>query len=180
MIKPVIESFKSGRSAIIGPVRLSYPHLTEPDNLTGKYGCSLIIPGGAPSAATVDALRRCIDETAEIGVALKWHGERPAVCTSPLEATDDGGHILKTSSKTAPVLSGVDGKPLDDPETMYGGCWVLASVGFAPYEYIGKKGVTCYVKGLRKVRDGERFGADARAALNAVDIDEYMVDDDDL
>lgn len=189
MINPIITETKSGMTVTMGAVRLSYPHLFEVDQLSGKYTASLLIPttngAGEPvnnAEATLTALRNAIAKTVEKGVVSVWKGSKPKSIAEPIAEAEgmEGTMVLKCSTKNKPTCMDAQGHPLTDPEELYGGCWVAVTVGFAPYDYMGKKGVTCYLNAVRKMRDGERFGGDSAGALRAVDFSEEMTEDEDL
>lgn len=68
-----------------------------------------------------------------------------------------GGHFAKLSSKMKPGVVGSDGRTLlTDPESVYAGCYCIATVNAYAYDNISK-GVAFGLQNVMFVRDGERL-----------------------
>lgn len=66
---------------------------------------------------------------------------------------------LKSGEKFPPKVVLANGSPATDQD-VYGGCYVQAQILVRPY-LLPKPGVSLRLLGIRKVKDGEKFGAGA-------------------
>lgn len=150
---------------------LSYPALFEPKEVPGsnqppKYSCSLVFPPGTD----ITALKAAIVAAGRDFFGSKfdelWRGGR---IRSPLRSDVDGkgypeGSVfMNASSKAKPGIvsryAGSDGKPqpITDPDEMYPGCYVIASVRFYGYDKAGNRGIGCGLGNLQKRAEGSRL-----------------------
>jgi hypothetical protein len=153
----------------VSPVGLaSYPHVYTPndfDKSNPKYEITLLFPKSDPDALTT------IKEACRRAAAEKFGSSIPANLDSPIRDGDKkadkspeyaGMHYVKFTSKQPPHVvkkSGGQTVPLPASEDkIYGGAKVCVS--FSPYgwEYMGKTGVSCGLRAVLFVEDGERFG----------------------
>ncbi|HEY5259610.1 MAG TPA: ssDNA-binding protein [Rhabdochlamydiaceae bacterium] len=158
--------------------RLSYPALIEPKAFQGKgeakYSATLLISKKDPK---LKLLQEKINAamTEKFGAEAKW----PKRWMNPLRDGDEekpdqpayrGMVFVKAGAKEdkRPQCLGPDGDLLD-PSELYPGCWVKASVIAYAYEYMGKSGAGFALKGIQKVKDGDRFdNADVSSEFDSV------------
>lgn len=155
-------------------VRLSFPDLFTPKSFEGgepKYRASFLIPKDSPQIAEIEkaVLDVANDKWGKKGEAvLKSIRNNPnKFCFQDGDAKDyDGyeGHMyVAANNKSRPLvidrdktpLSAADGKP-------YAGCFVNASIEFFAYDKPAN-GISCGLKGVQFVRDGDAFGGGAPA-----------------
>lgn len=171
-------------SKIITPeAQLSYPHLFTPqaaeDGGQEKYSCALVFFEGTD----ITALQRAAIETA----VEKW-GEKAkeqikkGQLRLPFRKGEekdyaDGSIFINVRGNRRPGIVSLipdpkTGKPMaiTDPEEVYAGCFVRASLTPFAYDTSGNKGVSFGLNNLQKIRDGERL--DSRAAAE----DEFEAD----
>lgn len=161
---------------ITGIVRLSYPHIWEPDSFNGsepKYTAAFIIPKS--DKQTVKEIEAAIDAAIEEGVTKKYGGVRPDKNSksfwNPLrdgdtERNDEAyanAFFVNAKSKSAPQVVDRNVKPILERDEVYSGCYVRASLTFYPYASNGSKGVACSLGNIQKVRDGEPLGSRSNA-----------------
>ena len=160
------------KTALITPQAiLSYPALFEPKpNDSGDlfYSCALVFPPGT----NLDELRAAADTAGREKFGAKWNPK-----THKLPFRDDaedkgypsGSVFINMKSKGKPGIvdryAGTDGKPrpITEPDQLYAGALVRASVRFYGYEAKGNKGVAVALNNLQKLGDGERLDGRARA-----------------
>lgn len=117
---------------VLGEVRFSYEHLTEPEkpfgneperkdangNAIHNYSVVLLLPKA--DKASYEVLMGALKEAYETGVAENWHGAKPS-----MKAYKDGdGNTVETKAnpvKDGDLKKGRDGNP--DPN--YAGCWYI-------------------------------------------------------
>lgn len=184
-IKPKI-SGEHNTMVRTGVVRLSFPNILAPqktDDGNEKYGASLLFPEDSP---TDKAIKQAIQAAIKEGSAGIWAGrapKKPALTYADGNDTDYAGYedmmFIRCSSNSKPgavmkAPAGYPGKlkPIDSEEDLYAGCYVIATIRIAPYDYKGKKGITAYIDNIMKFSDGERFGGGQTA--------EQAFGDDDL
>jgi hypothetical protein len=165
---------------------LSYPALFAPkEALDGKlkYSCCLIFTRNADLKPLKDAARAVAVGRWGLKVMLKesqlkWPfrdgAERSAAGFGP-----NTTFINVTSERQPGVVSrfaGADGKPtvITDPDELYPGCVVRASLGAFSYDRNGNRGVSFGLNALQKLGEGKRL--DGRVAVE----DEFDALEDDL
>ena len=93
---------------------------------------------------------------------------------SALKRREDGSEYLPDGytplammieAKTNQIPGVVDQKcqPIIDETDFYSGCYARAVVVFKAYEYLGKKGITCYLQHVQKWADGDSLAGRAKA-----------------
>lgn len=167
---------------------LSYPYLFETQDPMeeggeAKYGAVFVFLEGAD----LTALKKSVIEAAK----EKWGDKavgmlRDKKIRSPFrdDAEDKGypeGSVFITArSKARPGVVSIypdpnnGGKPtpITDPELIYPGCFVKASVRAFAYDVKGNKGVSFNLNNVQKLRDGERLDGRTKAE------DEFDADQD--
>jgi hypothetical protein len=145
------KAFKSEKSGnIITPkCRLVWPALLTPTGMKGepedkkKFSATLLIPKGADYTA--------MKEAAAAAAADKF-GAKATKLRSPFRETkekdslaayaDDYPFYVTARSKDRPGVVLPSNVKTDDPEEIYGGRWVKASVQAFGYDTSGNKGVS--------------------------------------
>lgn len=173
-------------------VRISFPHILEKDEKYHRYSCELLIP--KEDKEQVEAIKTALKNAKEDGKTRLWGGKIPNKLGSPIRDGDDdeyadydgysGCYVLRANTQNRPKV--YDKGPVDElrelenPEDMYGGCYVQANVEFAPYNN-QMNGIRCTLYTVKKVRDGEKFGGGG-VPDSAVDFDDDGDDEenDDL
>ena len=166
----------------IGPCRISFPHVFEPDNTEmggGKYSVTLLIDKDDKDALAL--IEDGINNAKEYGKSSKWGGKIPKVLREPLrdgdlsEREEEAGHwVLRTSSTRRPLVLDQRRQEIFDQGEIYGGCYCSAIVTFAPYS-MRSNGVGCYFDAIQKLKDGEAFGGGARTSVD--DFDDFEDED---
>lgn len=165
-----------------GKVRLSYPHLFEKYDKSDKYQCQLIID--KDDKDTFACIKKAIENAKADGKSSKWGGKIPGGLRNPLndgDAIDEGGEVYENTyyvnakSTRKPQVVDLDRDDIFDPEEVYAGCYVRATIVFFPYDNSGA-GVGVLLNNVQKLDDGERLGGGAASA----DTDFADDEDDDL
>lgn len=160
-------------SYITPPVILSYPALFEPRTPPGatdpKYSCALVFPPDTPRTVLAEVWRR-IDEAGRDKFGAKYDAMKAAGKIKLPIRTDaedrgypSGSWYFNATSQSQPGIvgpqAGVDGKPLaiTNPEELYPGCIVRASIGFFGFDKAGSKGVAAGLRNIQKLREGTRL-----------------------
>ena len=149
---------------------LSYPHLFEPRPSTpgGEpvYSCSLVFePGTDLSAMKQEALRVAREKWADKTDAMLRTGKirMPFREDGEEKGYPPGAVFINVRSRTAPGIvdryAGPDGKPvrINDPEAVYPGCYVRASLRAFAYDTNGNRGVSFGLCNVQKLGDGQRL-----------------------
>lgn len=171
---------------VLKNVRLSYPHLFEPERFDesqdAKYGCVLIIPKNDPQ---VKAIKEAVFE---VGTE-KWGnkiqpGKWPSNLHQPLKDGDEKAdtnpeytdcYFISPTSKQKVVLLDRSKRVLTpDDDKLYPGAYVNASLTVAPFDAAMKKGVSIFLNGIQFFADGERLaGHDATGDFDQLDEDDF-------
>jgi hypothetical protein len=149
---------------LISPVgTVSYPHLFQPFDKSGKYELILIFPPGTDTSGLEDAVEACALEKWPLKngkSTLPKNFHNPIRDNSEREGQpghEDGGCFVKFKSKQRPRVVDAAKNPIDsDSEKLYPGC--KARVSFTPYAYdeVGN-GVTMLLQNVQVTGDGERL-----------------------
>jgi hypothetical protein len=156
---------------------LSYPAIWEAKTTPSgeeKYGCALIFPEGTDLSALKAAAMAAAQERwgTKAQQMLKTRQLRMPFRDGAEKAQAGYGEattfVNVTSYRQPGMVSryaGPDGKPLaiTDPEEIYPGCKVRASLYPHAYETSGNKGVTFFLNAIQKIGDGPRLDGRLRA-----------------
>jgi len=166
-----------------GVVRLSFPHLLEKYDKSGKYQAQFLIP--KTDAKTVEVIRSAIENAKEDGKSRLWNNVVPKKLVISMKDGDerddpetlqeqDGCYVVTAKSKSRPPLFDTDGSDIDeeDSDALYSGCYVQAIFEAYPYTQ-DSKGIAFALQGVKKISDGERLGGGGYKA----DVSDF--DDDD-
>lgn len=167
-----------------GKVRLSYAHLFEKYEKSGKYQATLLID--KEDEETLKAINKAIEAAKEDGKDRVWGGKIPGSSKfrNPLNDGDEmdeeidgyeGHYYLTAKSTRRPSVFDEEKNEIFDDEDIYSGCYVSAVIEFYPYDNEGK-GVGVILLGVRKTDDGERFGGGGAVAS----ADDWDDDEDGL
>ena len=181
--------------------RLCFPNIFEPIAATakirpGQYGAALTWP--KTDKVTTELVEAAVKAAMAKGATLPankngWAGLTPKKFEpSPLkdgnvERPKDPAYkdcwVVNAYAKTKPgiVRQDPDTKLLidiTDPNVVYAGCYVIASINFFPYNYEGKCGVGVGLNNIIKVKDGERLAGKPTADADFAGIE--IEDDEDF
>ena len=169
---------------LVVPCRISYANIWEPRGVNGsdpKYSVSCLVP--KEDKATLMKVHRAIEAAKEDGKARKWGGKIPANLKLPLhdgdvDRPDDEAYVgmmfFNANSKDAPQVVDRKKQPVDDPMSVYSGCYCNISVNFYAFSAGGNKGVAAGLGNVQFVRDGEQLAGRTSAAS---DFDELEDDE---
>lgn len=171
--------------------RISFPYLFEkaksldPEK-EGKYEVTLLIP----KTEDITTLRTTLEQVAKQAFGTKFVSlerlKHPPIKDGDEKDPSDpayGHWIIRAKSAKKPLV--VDGQrsPIDNKESIYGGCYGRINVTPASYQIPTGFGVTMYLNAVQKVKDGERFGGSgisAEAAFEALAIEDPMGAEDNF
>ena len=173
---------------VTGKVRLSFPHLFEPQQINGegdpKYSVMLLIPKS--DKATIKALKDAEAEAAELGVSGKFKGKAMNADSIVKDGDEDGsaedypereGHLYMTVSSNQKYRPGVVDRrvqPIIDQSEVYSGVYAKVSMTAFPYTYgQNKRGVSCGLNNVQVLGGGDSLAGGKRAEeeFEAVDGD---------
>ncbi len=169
---------------VTGKVRLSYCNVFEArasqEGGEPKYSVSLLIPKS--DTATVDAVKKAIDEVIQTEKASKFGGKDRGL-KYPLrdgdaekdDAAYEGHWFINASSKNRPVILDENKQAILDSRELYSGCYGRASINLFAFNSNGNKGVAAGLNAIQKVSDGEPLGG-----AYTEDVAKNDFDDDDL
>lgn len=171
---------------VTGKARLSYAHIWQPhaieEGSEPKYSCSLIIPKS--DKKTIAAVNQAIENAKKAGAA-KWGGKVPANLKLPLrdgdaDRPDDENYkncyFINANSSARPGVVDRNKQTIIDPEEVYSGCYVMASINFYAFNVSGNRGVAAGLNNLMKVSEGEPLGGKLSAERDFADVE---VDDEE-
>lgn len=171
----------SNTSVTLLNVRLSYVHLMKPysndPSMEAKYSCTILLPKtDLQGKAAIDA---AIEAAKQAGLQKKFGGVLPPKLPVPVY---DGDGFTASGNKFGPECAGcwvftassAADKPVEivdrnmnrilDATQVYSGMYANINVNFFPYAAPGRKGISCGLGPVQKVRDGEALGGRAPAA----------------
>lgn len=170
-------------------VRLSYPHLFVPAKALEagkeeKYQATFLLDKTkhATLIKKIEALtdRLALDKFHK-KIPLKHKPLRDGGAEDMMDKEGYGDEVtfIRSSSDKRPVVVDRDLTPLtkDDPKP-YAGCYVNATIRLFAYEHpTGGRGVSCGLRAVQFVKDGDSFGA---GPVKAEDEFTAVEDNDDI
>lgn len=166
---------------VTGKVRFSYLNAFEPrrpKNGNGEpvYSVSLVIP--KTDTETRDAILNALHEAYEDGSRVLANKSGKVVgfesLKLPLHDGDEKDNdpegvyrnawYINATSKYAPVIVDENREDIEDESLVYSGCYGRASLTFFAYNSNGAKGISCGLRALQKLEDGEKLGGDRNYA----------------
>ncbi|MGL5314857.1 MAG: DUF2815 family protein [Peptostreptococcaceae bacterium] len=149
---------------ITGKVRANYPNIFTPVKLEedqeAKYSITILIP--KTDIQTLEAINTKIYKT-KLQLFEKYNNI-PDNIKSPLRDGDiekpdneayRNHYFINTSSKFKPGIVDQKLNPITNPNEIYAGCYIRASLNLYPYYNNGMCGVGCGVNNIQKIADGE-------------------------
>lgn len=166
-------------------VRMSFVHLFKPyayqPGQEEKYQVTLLIP--KTDTDTVGRIHAAIEAAKQRGITSKWNNSCPPIVPTPIHDGDGGkpsdgtpfgpeckGHWVCTATSKVdypPEVVDKMGNPIINQSEVYSGMYGRVNVKFAPYAFGGKKGISCYLGPVQKLRDGEPLAGSAPSAAKA-------------
>lgn len=149
-------------SVLTGTCRLSFPHIFEKYEESGKYQAQLLIE--KDDKQQLELIKSAIETAKQEGKTKVWNNKLPGGLLSPIHDGDDkdgdgyeGCYYLTAKSSRKIKVFDKSKEEIDDPDELYPGCYVRAIVAFYAYNQ-ASKGVGCILKGIQKIGEGERLG----------------------
>jgi len=173
----------------IGPVRLSYARLFEPEAMKEgdpkKYSTSAIIP--KKDKATIKKINEAIEAAKAIGKESKFGGKMSGLKT-PLRDGDEeraespeykDSMFLNANSNQRPGIVNANRSPIMDQSEVYSGCYGYLNLTFYPFNFNGTRGVAVGLNHFMKTKDGEPLSGgisvdDAFDGIDATDADDLL------
>lgn len=177
---------KTGSKLIIGPVRLSFPWLHQPQppmegTGEGKYGCVILIPPDYDIAPIVAAMNEAA--VAKWGTdKAKWPRLKfaPEKRIQPCEEKGDLAGYLPSwrfvglTSKAQPSVVDAQLQPVTDiKKEAYGGRWAKVSANPFAFDANGVRGVSLGLNNVQLLAHDEPFAGKPKATD---DFDEVLED----
>ena len=160
--------------------RLSFPHLFEPtkykEDSKAQYNCTILFPKNEDLSKLKTAMGLAQEQA--FGKDKKnW----PKNINLPWRDGDDkddyegyaGNYYLSAKTFNRPPVIDRQKQKIEDAEEIYGGCYGRLALVIKVTESGGKYYVTCYLQGVQKLSDGEKFGG------GGLDVDSAFDDIDD-
>lgn len=154
--------------------RLSYAYLAEPrkgdDGTEGKYSTAVIIDKSDKKSLEklANAIKAVKENPVQRAKLVNAKGEIPKGLKTPLHDGDEtdkpeceGAYYFNTSSNNPVPIYASDRHLMTTEEArteIYSGCYAQVMINLAGYNYNGSKGITAYLQGVMKWKDGERLG----------------------
>lgn len=151
---------------VTGEVKLSFPHLFEPQAMEGtdnkKFSVAVLIP--KTDTKTIQAIKT---KLAEVINAQNWTPEQKKKAAIPLHDGDlekpdlEGypGHLyFNANTNNKPAVLDTNRNPISDATRVYPGVIARVSINLFAYDQKGKKGVGVGLRAVQIVRDGDRMG----------------------
>lgn len=145
-------------------VILNFGHLFEPFSFNkadavGKYSACLLIP-----KTDTEQIEMIENEISEIVKQMKKSSPKWRLKSSPLRDGDEekadqypefeGHYFMSVKSTYAPKVVDRKTEPMTNKDEIYDGCIVNAMVTLKPFDKAGSSGISCYLGGIQKVKDG--------------------------
>ena len=185
MAKKYVAKLMTDKKVRTGKVRLSYAHLFEKYDKSDKYQCQLLIPKS--DKASLAVIKEAIEAAKAEGKEKLWGGKIPKNYLGPLNDGDvmeepreayEGVYYLNAKSNRKPQVVDIDRDAILDPDEVYSGCYVRATIVFFPYANEGK-GVGVLLNNVQKLEEGDPLGGGTSSAEDDFDDDDEEIDDDD-
>lgn len=166
--------------------RLSYPALFVPTKMEGateaKYSAVLVFDEAMQATDEFKAMKAAMGQAAK----EKWGTKMPSGLRNPFRKSEEndkadapgygpGSVFVRCSSKTRPGVVNQKLQAIIDPEDIFPGCWVRATVNAYAFDVSGNRGVAFGLNNLQKLENGPRLGQ----ARTAAEKDFEEVDGDD-
>ena len=150
------------------PVRLSFPNIFArgkpvPPATEGKYGANLVFPPQADISLLVKEVTRVTKakwaNAGEKGAPkLKNPIKQQVELAGRFDGYGEEGIYLSCNSGRQPQVYDARQQLITDPDRVYPGVWVVATIKADTYDVGVNKGPTFYLQGLMLVADDKRLG----------------------
>lgn len=180
---------------LVTPVfRASFPQLFVPkamqEGQTPKYSVSAVFEPDKFSKPDQDrwaAIQKLLDDVCLEKFKKKMtdlpgnfkRAIRDGNEKADLEGYGEGKVFANLSSKLKPGVVDAQGNDME-PDDIYPGCYLRATVSAYAYDQGGGKGVALGLQNIRFVRDGERLDARTDAGEDFADVEDERDEDDPL
>lgn len=170
-----------------GPFTLSFPNLFKPKAMEDggklKYSCKLVFKKSNTKLfeELKKAMTSCAKANQEVfkGKTIGGPGFKWAIRDADLEMKQGkehgpelkGCYFINATSETAPGVVNRAKKPIIDPNEVYAGCEVYASINFFAYNQKGNYGVSAGLNNVLKYADGERLSGKPSAESDFADLE---------
>lgn len=171
-------------------VRLSFPDLFKPRPFkpgdAPRYKATFLIPKDSPQikmveeAILAEAKGKWPKDTVKFINSIRGNANKFCFQDGDLKTYNgyEGMMALSAGSKVRPGVFDRDRSPLtEDDGRPYAGCYVNASLDIFVYDDGQNKGVSCGLKGVQFVKDGEAFSGSRPA--EADDFEDLGVEDEE-
>jgi hypothetical protein len=155
-----------------GKVRATYVNIFTPrkanEKAEPKYSVTLLIPKN--DAMTLNTIYAEIEKTKQENVQKVFGGAIPPNMKTCLHDGDGyrpsgelfgrecaGCIVVTASAKQQPAIVDINLQPILDPNAVYSGCYVRASINFFAFNSNGNKGIGCGLNAIQKIEEGEHL-----------------------
>lgn len=174
------------------PCKAKFPAVLEPSEEFGKYSIQVLIPKTSNDVARIKARIKKAYLLGEDGMKDEYENTKSLESINkPLRDGNEkasywpeyeGYYYLNANSRAdePPEVIDLEGHPITDPRMICDGDFVRLIVQFSTYNIEGNAGVNCILKGVQKVKDGEkpRRGEQVKKAKTLQQM-EFEDDDED-
>jgi len=130
------------------------------------YSATILLPKS--DTETWKNIKIALADTVEIALAKNWRDVYLEHIIMPIKDGDEkksapynsehaGNMLITTSSFTLPDIVDMYLRPITNQAEIYDGVYVHAVLQFYPYIAEGKPGISCFLRAVMKVADGERI-----------------------
>lgn len=163
---------KNDTVALTPEATIVWPDLFEPISFKGgeeHYRALLLIEKDADLTPINEAIRAAMLKKFPGQSEDFYERLRKPVRNGAEKAIDDNGnpdcesfyynrYFINVKSKYQPQIVNIYNEPITNPDDLYGGCIVRAYLSFFSYDHAGNTGVSCSLRALVKVADGDPVG----------------------
>lgn len=174
---------------VTGKVRLSYVNIFNArrfqEGQEAKYSLTILID--KKDKATLNKIKKAIEEAKQKGKTEKWGGKIPGNLWIPLRDGDDeraeeapeyeGMMFMNCKNSRKPGIVDENCNEILDATEVYSGCYGRVGLDFFAFNSNGNKGIGVSLNTVQKLEDGECLGgAMADAESDFGDDDDDMLD----
>jgi hypothetical protein len=163
---------KQDTLALTPEATIVWPDLFEPISFNGgdeQYRATLLIEKDADLTLLVQAINAAARKKFPGQPEQFYKQLRKPIRKGAEKAVDDNGnpapesfyhnrYFINVKSKYQPHIVNLHNEPITDPNDIYGGCVVRAYLSFFGYDHAGNTGVSCSLRALVKISDGDPIG----------------------
>ncbi len=149
-------------TAILSPnFRASFPHLFKAKAFKDRepmFSVQMLIP-----KTDLEGIKR-VKQACALAAKMKWGDTLPEGMRSPIKdgdkskyANQKGMWVVEAKSKQKPGVVNQAKEEIIDPNEVYPGVWMRATIAPFAYDNTGNKGVSIGLRNVQKVKDDARF-----------------------